>query len=86
MLSFSPIEKIAALRCLLKSEPLVGLYDSLDIARSLPHGHVPAVLGTRRMSVRTTLIDSRPSSRRNQVLTMIVAPIIEFTSKLPTSR
>ena len=85
-LSFSPIEKIAALRRLLKNEPFVGLYDSLDIAPSLPHGHVPAVLGTRRMFVLTTLIDPRPSSRRNQVLAMIVARIIEFASKLPTSR
>ncbi|MCY4559460.1 MAG: transposase, partial [Chloroflexi bacterium] len=47
-LSSWPMEKVQTLRRLLKNEPLVGRDDAFDIVRSLPHGHVAAVLGTLR--------------------------------------
>jgi len=61
-------EKVETLRRLLKNEPLVGRDDAFDIIRSLPHGHVGAVLGTLRKLGLEKLIDPKPSPRRDQVL------------------
>jgi len=85
-LSSWPMEKVQTLRRLLKNEPLVGRDDAFDIVRSLPHGHVAAVLGTLRKIGLEKLIDPKPSPRRNQVLAMIVARILEPASKLATAR
>ena len=85
-LSSWPGEKVETLRRLLKNEPLVGRDDAFDIIRSLPHGHVVAVLGTLRKLGLDRLIDPKPSRRRNQVLAMIVARILEPASKLATAR
>ena len=46
-LSKWPKAKIGMLRRLLKDEPLVGRDEAFNIVRSLPHGHVAAVLGAR---------------------------------------
>ncbi len=84
--SWSPA-LIEGLRTLLKGGTAVRrLNDAFDIVRSLPHGHVAAVLGTLRKIGLETLIDPKPSSRRNQVLAMIVARILEPASKLATAR
>ena len=84
--SWSPA-LIEGLRTLLKGGTAVRrLDDAFDIVRSLPHGHVAAVLGTLRKIGLETLIDPKPSSRRNQVLAMIVARILEPASKLATAR
>ena len=85
-LSSWPREKVETLRRLLKNEPLVGRDDAFDIIRSLPHGHVAAVLGTIGKLGLDKLIDPKPSPRRNQVLAMIVARILEPASKLATAR
>ncbi|MDE2751586.1 MAG: IS1634 family transposase, partial [Gemmatimonadota bacterium] len=74
------------MRRLLRDEPLVGRDEAFDIVRSRPHGHVAAVLGTLRRLGLDKLIDPRPSERRNQVLAMIVARILEPASKLATAR
>ncbi len=63
-----------------------SLEEALDIVRSLPHGHVAAVLGTLRKLGLETLIDPKPSPRRDQVLAMIAARILEPASKLATAR
>ena len=85
-LSSWPMEKVETLRRLLKNEPLVGRDDAFDIVRSLPHGHVAAVLGTVKKLGLDKLIDPRPSARRNQVLAMIAARILDPASKLATVR
>ncbi len=85
-LSSWSMEKVETLRRLLKNEPLVGRDDAFDIVRSLPHGHVAAVLETLKKLGLDRLIDPRPSARRNQVLAMIVARILEPASKLATAR
>ncbi len=85
-LSSWSMEKVETLRRLLKNEPLVGRDDAFDIVRSLPHGHVAAVLGTLKKLGLEKLIDPNPSARRNQVLAMIVARILEPASKLATAR
>ncbi len=85
-LSSWPMEKVETLRRFLKNEPLVGRDDAFDIVRSLPHGHVAAVLGTLKKLGLDRLIDPKPSPERDQVLAMIVARILEPASKLATAR
>ena len=85
-LSSWPMEKVKTLRRLLKNEPLVGRGEAFDVVRSLPHGHVAAVLGMLRKLGLDQLIDPKPSPRRDQVLAMITARILEPASKLATAR
>ena len=60
--------------------------DSFRIARSLPHGHVAAVLGCLRNLQLDSILDLLPSRRRELLIAMIVARIIEPASKLATAR
>jgi transposase len=60
--------------------------DDFEIVRSLPHGHVVAVLGTLHNIGLDTIIGSRSSVERTLVLAMIVARILAPRSKLATSR
>jgi transposase len=81
--------KIAALRLALAgSLPVAGspLPDSFRIARSLPHGHVAAVLGCLRNLQLDSILDPLSSRQRDLVMAMIVARIIEPASKLATAR
>ncbi|MBI4583873.1 MAG: IS1634 family transposase [Planctomycetes bacterium] len=81
-----PKEKIENLRRVLRGDTLVSPSDAFEIRRSLPHGHVLAVLGTLRRVGLDRLIYSRPSPERNLTVAMIVARVIEPESKLATSR
>jgi len=57
-----------------------------DIVRTLPHGHVAAVLGTLRDLGVDKMLASRPSRERDVVIGMIVARVISPGSKLATAR
>ena len=84
--SWSPA-LVEGLRILLKGGTAVPRLDeAFDIVRSLPCGHVAAVLGTVKKLGLDRLIDPKPSARRNQVLAMIAARILEPASKLATAR
>ncbi len=85
-LSGWPEYKIAALRRVLKNERLVGPDELLNIVRSLPHGHVAAVLGTLRKLRLDHLIDPESSPQRQRVLALIAARILDPGSKLATAR
>ncbi len=85
-LSKWPKVKVETLRRLLKDEPLVGRDEAFDIVRSLPHGHVAAVLGTLRKLRLDRLIDPKRSPQRERVLAMIAARILDPGSKLATAR
>src|SRR5215472_7111049 len=88
-LSHLPSRQIQALRLALSgSLPAPGrsLPDSFRITRSLPHGHVAAVLGSLRQLQLDSLLDPRPSRQRDLVIAMIVARILEPASKLATAR
>ena len=86
-LSHWPQAKIDALRAVLKDAvPAAHLQDSFDIARSLPHGHVAAVLGALRELGLDVLVDPRPSRARDVVVAMIVAQVIDPSSKLACAR
>jgi transposase len=81
-----PDEKIQTLRRVLRGDTLVSPEDAFEIRRTLPHGHVLAVLGTLRQIGLDHLIYSKPSHERNLVVAMIVARVIEPGSKLATAR
>ena len=62
------------------------LPDSFRISRSLPHGHVAAVLGCLRQLQLDSILDPAAGRQRDLVIAMIVARIIEPASKLATAR
>ena len=65
--------------------PEVDLSAAFEITRSLPHGHVAAVLGTAERFGLAELIDPAPSRRRDLVCAMVVAAVIAPDSKLATA-
>ena len=81
-----PPERVEALDCFLKGKTVPASADSLTIERSLPHGHVEAVLGTMRKLGIATLLSSRPSRERELVLAMIAQRVLEPCSKLAATR
>ena len=44
-LSTWPLPQVETLRRVLKGEPLVAPTEAFEVVRSIPHGHVAAVLG-----------------------------------------
>jgi transposase len=85
-LSDWPAPQVDRLRRVLKGEALVPPGEAFQIVRTLPHGHVAAVLGTlRRLGLHELL--ARDASRpRDLVTAMIVARILDPRSKLATAR
>lgn len=81
-----PPAQLEALRRVLRGDLLVAPDDALEIVRSLPHGHVAAVLGTVRRLGVDGLIAAKKSEPRELVLAMIVARILAPQSKLATAR
>ena len=60
--------------------------ETWQIVRSLPHGHVAAVLGTLERIGLDRLLASRRSRQRSLVVAMIVSRLIAPRSKLATAR
>ncbi len=85
-LSSWPEAKVEALSRALKGLPSAGLEGAFEITRSLPHGHVAAVLGTIRELRLEELIAPAPSRQRDLVTAMITAAVIDGSSKLATAR
>lgn len=86
-LSRWPEEKVDALSRVLKGlPPRVGLAQAFEITRSLPHGHVAAVLGTADRLGMAELLDPAPSRNRDLVLAMLTAQVIAPASKLAFAR
>jgi hypothetical protein len=87
-LSSWPEAKVDALARVLKGQPppAADLDGAFEITRSLPHGHVAAVLGTARALGLEELIDPAPSRHRDLVAAMAVAQVIAPDSKLAIAR
>jgi len=85
-LSDWPPEKIETFRRLLRDETLVSPRDLLTTEKSLPHGHVQAVLEMIARLKLDQLISSQPCRERDLVLAMIVERLIDPCSKLATTR
>ena len=87
-LSSWPEAKVDALARVLKGQlaPAAAVEGTFEITRSLPHGHVAAVLGTARALGLEELIDPVPSRQRDLVTAMAVAQVIAPDSKLAIAR
>ncbi|MEZ6101072.1 MAG: transposase [Pirellulaceae bacterium] len=81
-LSDLPDDLIDVMRKRLAGEPLPATGDDLRIIRSLPHGHVSAVLGALRRCGLDTIVTSKPCREARLVNAMIVSRLISPGSKL----
>ena len=86
-LSKWPPELVEQFQQLLKgASPPDPLDAAFEVVRSRPHGHVRAVLGTlHRIQLHTAILQRR-SRNRDLVQAMVVARLLEPTSKLATAR
>jgi transposase len=85
-ISHWPPAQIEALRQVLKGNLSAGppLAEAFEVIRSLPHGHVAAVLGAlHRLQFEQLL---QPGPERNRVLALIAQRLLEPGSKLATAR
>ena len=79
-------EKVETLRRLLRGERLVPVGECLRIERSLPHGHVQAVLAMMRRLGLDSLIAAKRCRARDLVMAMIAERLIHPCSKLANTR
>ena len=86
-LSKWPPALVEGLRTLLRGGVAVErLEDAFDVVRSLPHGHVAAVLGTLRRVGLDRVIGEAQSREHALVLAMVAARLLFPDSKLATAR
>jgi hypothetical protein len=85
-LSEWPPHKIDLFRRLLRDEMLVSPAALFDTERTLPHGHVEAVLGMIRKIGLETVIAAKGSRERDLVVAMIAERLLHPCSKLATTR
>jgi hypothetical protein len=85
-LSHLPVEIIDAIRGMLAGRRLVDLDMDFEITRSLPHGHVAAVLGVLRDVDLVRLLGRERCRERDLVVAMIVQRVIAPGSKLSATR
>lgn len=85
-LSRLPKETIELVRRSLRGEQFLSAADAFEVERSLPHGHVAAVLGMARRLELARLLDRSPSPERARVLAMICQQVLAPGSKLACTR
>lgn len=81
-----PKELVDTIRLVLKGETLVPKKDLFAIERSIPHGHVEAVVGVMRQLSLEEVIGSKGCRERDLVVAMLVQRLIDPCSKLATAR
>ena len=86
-LSKLPETTIEQIRMLLRGGKVIeNVQEHFEVVRSLPHGHVAAVLGSIFKLGLDRIIDTEKSRQLALVLAMIVSRIIAPSSKLATAR
>ena len=85
-LSNLPLEQIQLISRTLQGERLVSLDDSFCITRSLPHGHVKAVLQMINHLGLPKLIASRRSRERDLIVALIAQRVLHPSYKLAATR
>jgi hypothetical protein len=80
-----PPAVIEAIERSLRGERLVAADAAMRITRSLPHGHVAAILGLARRLELPALLDRRASRERDLALALICQRLAEPASKLATA-
>ena len=84
--SHLPAATLEVLRRSLAGETLVGATDAFEIVRSLPHGHVAAVLGVLRGLDLERLICRERCRERDLCVAMVCQRLLAPCSKLSTTR
>jgi len=84
-LSHLPEPLVELIRAWLAGERFLPAGEALSIRRSLPHGHVAAVLGMTRSLGLPALLDRRPSRGRDLAIALIAARLVAPASKLATA-
>ncbi|MBI4729579.1 MAG: IS1634 family transposase [Acidobacteria bacterium] len=85
-ISHLPLHLIELVRRALKGETFVPAEQALECVRSVPHGHVAAILGTLRKIGLDGIIGPRRCDERERAIAMVVARLIAPRSKLATAR
>ncbi len=85
-LSGLPADKLDAIRRILAGEKLVPAEQSIQVERTLPSGHVRAVLGVMAKLGIMDLLSSRSCRERTLVAGMIAERVLHPASKLGTVR
>ena len=86
-LSAWPRELVEGLRALLKGGTVIPAgQEALSVTRSLPHGHVAAVLGTLRRIGLDRLLGPEGLRCRDLAIALIVSRLVAPTSKLATAK
>jgi len=81
-----PTPKIETLRRLLRDQTLVSPQELFTTRRTLPHGHVQAVLGIIRKLGLAAMISAKHCRERDLVVAMIAQRLLDPGSKLATTR
>src|SRR4051794_12842765 len=84
--SHLPEHRIDIIKRSLKGEAFIPAAEAFKITRSLPHGHVEAVLKMIRKLRLDDLIASESSRRRDLVVAMVVERLVVPSSKLANTR
>ena len=85
-ISHLPPHIIDVIKGALRGETYIPASAAFNIVRSLPHGHVAAVLGTLRRLDLERVLATRPSRQRDLAVAMIVSQVIDPGSELATCR
>jgi transposase len=85
-LSDWPQEKVETFRRLLRDEPLVCAHDLFTTQKTLPHGHVEAILEMIATLQLDRVLSAQRCRERDLVVAMIVQRLIDPCSKLATTR
>ncbi|MGH2782538.1 MAG: IS1634 family transposase [Thermoleophilaceae bacterium] len=85
-LSHLPAETVELVRRSLRGEQFLSASEAFEIERSLPHGHVAAVLAVARWLELPRLLERAPSKQRERALAMICQRVLEPGSKLACTR
>ena len=81
-----PRVMVDQIRRVLRGETLISADEAFETRRTLPHGHVAAVLGTAKRLELDRLLEPCDLRRRNLLLALVASRILKPASKLATVR
>ena len=84
--SHLPEELVELVRRWLAGERFLTSVEAFEVERSLPHGHVAAVVAMARALELPRLLDRQPSPQRARVLAMVCQRMLQPGSKLACTR
>ena len=85
-LSHLPAGAVEGIRAALRGEGPAPAVGGMGIERSLPHGHVAAVLGAMRRLGLARALHARASAVRSAALALVASRVLSPQSKLGTAR